>query len=379
MPEIPFQISDLVEVKVEKMAYGESGIARSSGVVIFVPFSAPGDVLRVRITQIKKNFVEGEIVEIISPGPSRVAPPCPVYGNCGGCDWQHLSYQEQLKQKSEIVHDFLKKSGKAGFNYLGIVGSPLDFRYRNRVQLKADGKKVGFFSRKSHQVVGIDDCLLVEEKISSEIKKLADTYKKSAEKIEIFIDQDEKCQTKIEDSGDSAEGFSQVNRTQNDILIDSVVQWAADKKFQNFYDLYAGSGNFSFPVVENFSGARVVAVELNEKSVELAHKKLSEKKISLHRCQFFLGDVELFLKRTQIHENSVILLDPPRAGCSQNVINYLNNSKASRIYYISCNPAALSRDLSLFGNAWKLRRVQAFDMFPQTHHVEVLAELSVDS
>jgi 23S rRNA (uracil1939-C5)-methyltransferase len=379
MPEIPFQIGDLLDVKIEKLTYGENGIARHQGLVIFVPFSAPGDLLKVQIRQIKKNFVEAEIVEILAPGSERKNPPCPVYGKCGGCDWQHLSYEEQLKQKSDIVLDFLKKSGRTEFDYKEIVPSPREFRYRNRIQLKSDGKKIGFFAKRTHEIVKIDDCLLAEEIVAKEIEKLSSQMKSPSEKIEVLINQSGEVETILEQEDTFSEGFSQVNRFQNEMLIDTLATWIGDETFKVFYDLYAGSGNFTFPFIKKFSKTSFTAVELNEKSVVSAQNKLTAQKIPSTRCQFYLGDVELFLKRSRIQERAIVLLDPPRAGASEKTIKYLDESKALRIYYLSCNPSSLARDLKLLSSRWRLRRVQAFDMFPQTHHVEVLAELILDS
>jgi 23S rRNA (uracil1939-C5)-methyltransferase len=148
------------------------------------------------------------------------------------------------------------------------------------------------------------------------------------------------------------------------------------------YDLYAGSGNFTFPLYREFPQTSFIGVDLNTRSIQQAQTKVRSLALSPKRMLFFLADVELYLKRQSLKENSIVLLDPPRSGCSEAVIRNLASQKQiQRIFYISCNPAALARDLERLRTlgGWKAQRVQPFDMFPQTDHVETLVELKIDS
>lgn len=378
-------MKDVVEIEIEKLSFGGDGIGRSEGLVYFVPFSAPGDRLKIRIVEKKKNFVRAEIVEILNPGPSRVQAPCPVFGRCGGCTWQHISYEEQLKQKQQIVEEQLKRVLTSKTQVLPIIPSPKPFRYRNRIQLKYDGRNLGFFSRQSHQIVDINDCPITEEIVAQEIPKLkaelSQKNSKSVPKIEVLRTPENKVVRAFEDSPFEGVGFSQVNTDQNLNLISTVRQWMQGLKFDAFYDLYAGAGNFTFPLMKDFPHASFVAAELSEKSVQAAHAQIRSLNLSPTKVKFYLTDVELFLKRNELKSQSIVLLDPPRGGCSENTLRYLAVQRLQKIFYISCNPAALARDLERLKSSgnWTPLRVQAFDMFPQTDHVETLVELVIDS
>jgi 23S rRNA (uracil1939-C5)-methyltransferase len=378
-------MSQILEIEIEKLSFGGDGIGRLDGLVYFVPFSAPRDRLKVQVIEKKKNFVRAEIVEILSPGPSRIQAPCPVFGRCGGCTWQHISYEEQLRQKQQIVEEQLKRLIPIGLQVDPIIPSPKPFRYRNRVQLKYDGKQLGFFERQSHSIVDISDCPITEEVITKEIPilKAELDHKNSAPvaKIELLRTPWNQIEKAFEDSPYEGVGFSQVNSAQNENLLSKTLEWMNGLKSSVVYDLYAGAGNFTFPLMDQFTHAYFEAVELSEKSVQAAQKLIRDQNISPRRIKFYLSDVELYLKRRPLEPDSLVLLDPPRAGCSENVIRILAGQKVQKIFYISCNPAALARDLERFKRfgPWVPLRVQPFDMFPQTDHVETLVELGIDS
>jgi 23S rRNA (uracil1939-C5)-methyltransferase len=375
--------SETLEVEIEKLSFGGDGIARKDGLVYFVPLSAPGDILKVQTTEKKKNFARAEIIEILKPGPSRIAAPCPYFGRCGGCAWQHITYEEQLRQKQLIIQEQLSHHLSSKTEILPIIGSPKSFRYRNRIQLKFDGKNLGFHARQSHQIVDIDDCLITEEIVAAEIPKLKAELKgrEAIPKIEVLQTPQGLVQRSFEGSPYEGVAFAQVNTAQNENLIQTVLKWMEPLEPKMLFDLYAGSGNFSFPLLKKFPKSSMTSVELNEKSVQAANQYLREQNLSPAKIRFYLSDVELFLKRQVLDPEAVMLLDPPRTGCSENTIRYLAVQPLKRIFYISCNPAALARDLGRFKSlgSWTPVRIQPFDMFPQTDHVETLVELAVDS
>jgi 23S rRNA (uracil1939-C5)-methyltransferase len=372
-----------LELEIEKLSLGGDGVARKDGLVYFVPLAAPGDLLSVKITEKKKNFARAEIIKILKPGPSRLKPPCPVFGKCGGCNWQHLSYHEQLKQKNLIVREQLRRVTNAETIFLDIVPSPKPFNYRNRIQLKCDGKNIGFYAKSSHQIVGFDECLISDPQINSKIRELKNGVGKSIpERIELFLDETGQVHQTHENSNEEeAFGFSQVNTEQNLNLIQTVLQWTKDFKPRLILDLYSGSGNFSFPFVEAFSEATVVAVELSSASVGRGQMLQEKRKIASEKLQFRLSDVGQFLKKQSVDSADIIFLDPPRIGCAEEVISSVAQQRPERIFYVSCNPSALARDLARMQLVapWKVVRVQPFDMFPQTDHIEVLVELKIDT
>lgn len=357
----------LIEVRIEKLSLGGSGIARHEGQVIFVPFSAPGDLLRVEISTQKKNFSEATIVEVLEASPHRVTPPCSAFGSCGGCNWQHVSYSEQLNQKQKIVEEQLSKFLKSSVAVLPIVPSPQPLFYRNRIQVKRQGHHLGFFARESHDIVDINKCFIAEEALNEKLQKIRATPPPTdLQSIPL---------------GSKESGFSQVNTAQNSNLIKTVLDWASSDRYPEIFDLYAGAGNFSFPLFEKFNRSPLTAVELGQGSCNEAQRKLRDLNFSPKKFRFVMSDVEHFLKRHTIAPSGLILLDPPRVGCTEDVVRSLAHQPFQKILYISCNPSTLGRDLArlldLSPRRLSLNRVQPFDMFPQTDHVEVLAELVV--
>lgn len=381
-------VDDVILVKIEKMIFGGAGLARlndndgAKGAVVFVRYAAPGDELRVKITVKKKNFYEAEIVEIVKASEHRQSPPCEYYQICGGCNWQHLKYQEQLRQKQNIILEQLRPVINNQTKVFDIIPSPKEFRYRNRIQLKFSAPNLGYHQRGTHQIVNIKDCLIAEESVAEKIAPLRKSLiQQNSPPLKVI-------ELRQQDTRNEEElNFSQVNSLQNENLTQLALKWMTDNSNPysqpKYWDLYCGNGNFSFPLLQLLKAnkqtpASIVGVELSESSVAEAQKKLTENGIDFQQLQFFCADVEVFLRRHTPPTGAVVLLDPPRAGASEYILKSLANSNISKIVYISCDPAALRRDLQRlleYNSAWQLTRLQAFDMFPQTDHIETMVEL----
>lgn len=373
-------------VKIDKLAVGGAGVARHEGLVVFVPLAAPDDELLVEFTLVKKNFSEARILEIIRPGPARRTPPCPVALVCGGCNWQQISEEEQRRQKEQIVLETIQKFNRGlEFEYLPIQASPRSLRYRNRIQPKYANGRFGFFARNSHEIVAIEDCPITETALTdkfSEVKQWLQSQKKSGlQKLEMYISEDDSVRYGLISEEDDGIGFSQVNRFQNVDLIRTALDWAGGEEYRHIWDLYSGAGNFTFPFAERWTSAPITGVELNPKLVKRGQAKSRDSRI-----QFVESDVESFLKKTKPHSQDLVILDPPRAGASEYIMQALLEARPKKIIYISCHPVSLARDLQWFFKKAQelnikasLRRVQAFEMFPQTDHVETVVELRVDS
>lgn len=375
-----------IKLFIEKLAIGGAGVARHEGMVVFVPQAAPNEEVLVEVTVVKKNYVEAKIIEILKASPARRNPPCAVASICGGCNWQHISEPEQLIQKEKLVLETIKKFNPAlSFEYLPIKPSPKNLRYRNRIQPKFKNGMFGFFGRNSHDIVQINDCLISEEFLVQKFTEVKNWAKEKNSKdllrLEMYISDDETVRYGLINDDDDGIGFSQVNRFQNPDLIQTVLQWTENNNYHKIFDLYAGAGNFTFPLANKFKDSQVVGVELNPKLVEKA-KTLAKDR----RVKYFLSDVESYMRRATIDREDLIVLDPPRAGTSEYIMRSLAAAQPKKIIYISCHPVSLARDLNWifkwsqkFGTRLKLQRVQTFEMFPQTDHVETIAELGVDS
>lgn len=375
-----------IKLNIEKLAIGGAGVARHEGMVVFVPQAAPNEEVLAEVALVKKNFAEAKILEFVKPSPSRRTPPCPVASVCGGCNWQHITEDEQRRQKEKLILETIKKFNPTQeFEYLPLKESPRSLRYRNRIQPKFKNGKFGFFARNSHDIVQIEDCLITEEILTEkfpEIKKWAqEKGSKDLQRLEMYISDSGDIRYGLINTDDESIGFSQVNRFQNEDLIQTALAWTGDERYQHVYDLYAGAGNFTFPLAHKFEESKITGVELNPKLVESAKSSIKEKRI-----QFFLSDVESYIGRATIGNQDLVFLDPPRAGASEYIMRALAAAQPKRIIYISCHPVSLARDLNWFftwskkfGVKARLTRVQGFEMFPQTDHVETIAELRVDS
>ncbi len=379
---LPFGLGDVLEVEVERLSFGGNGVARYKEAVIFVPLSCPGDRVRVSISKFKKRYAEADLLEVLHPGSDRRKAPCEVYGQCGGCDWQHIAYEAQLKFKQEIVLHFMKPFLTSATVFDPISPSPKPFNYRNRAVLKYKNKRLGFYQRNSHHIINIDRCWLLEEPLSDRLpglRSMLDEKNQPADIMESVVlscESSESCSTAAEN-----EGFSQVNCFQNEILRKIVLQLLAGEN-ETIFDLYAGSGNFTLSIIKQQKRSPVVGVELHSEAARVAQQRLKSMKIPSSKAEFYNSDVGVFLRRAPVRERDVVLLNPPRSGCEEEVISLLAQSKPVRIIYISCDPATLARDLGRFQkyshNQYRLSRLQCFDMFPQTHHVETLIELRRD-
>lgn len=364
-----------IELRIDKMSIGSGGVGRFEDQVVFVQRSAPGDLLRVEITESKKNFSRGRILSIVESGPSRVSPPCEYFEKCGGCSWQHMSYTEQISQKRQVVEEQLGRNLEVPLPKIQVWPSKETSRYRKRVRLKFQNNQFGYFGHRSHDFIAIEDCLIADEKIVEEAKLLRRKHEKPAELELALVGSSVVVRDLEKDEGE----FTQANLSLNQKMIETVVAWASQTKVNNVYDLYCGNGNFSFPVSEKMTGAKVLGIEGNPNSIHSAQARSRERNFSPKRLQFLNSSVETALQLIPLESDSCVVIDPPRAGCSEFVIKTLGKVSPTSLIYISCHPASLARDLALFFESspasYQLKEVHLFDMFPHTEHIETLVEL----
>lgn len=347
---------------------------------MFVEFAAPNDLLLVETIEVKKNHAFAKLIKIIEPGPDRRQAPCPHFGICGGCNWQHLTESSQLAWKNSLVQDELSRKLDIALSLEPICESPKPLRYRNRIQLKKKQDQVGYFKKYSHDLVQIQDCLLAEEPLISLIPKLKSmptkAQKAEAESWELSLSADQEPSLHSLDDRDLA--FAQVNRFVNSLLIEEVLAWSKETVWNELWDLYSGSGNFSFPLLKSNPKARGVAIELSTTAVLKGRKEAEKLGWSPKVLEFFSAKVEDYLVRSLPPTDALVLVDPPRAGLDKRAALDLALVNSRQLLYVSCDPASLARDAQILtlspGAKWKLRRVRCFDMFPQTDHVETLAE-----
>ncbi len=388
-----YNTGDVLEVTVEKIVPRGLGLAFAEKLTVFVPLSAPGDRLSVRLAQVKGRTAFAEIKEVIEPSPSRVEPPCKYFGICGGCDFQQLSYEAQLAAKVDIIKDSLHRIGKIDFaGEIPIIPSTKPFGYRSRAQWHLDtrNKKIGYFRRGSHEVIDVDHCPILDpvlDETLSELRADLDWANFWAEEgvIEAAVGSDEEISLNSNDLPDpvqinvaaagerfafDAASFFQGNSSLVEKLIETAIGEASGK---HAVDLYCGVGLFSLPLARQFEN--VTGVEGSGQAVGFAQQNVAN--AGLENLRLFQGGVDEFLSSHDVGPTDLVLLDPPRAGTEKGVIEKIIKLGPARISYVSCDPAILARDLRiLLDSGFSIESITALDLFPQTHHVETVVRLT---
>jgi 23S rRNA (uracil1939-C5)-methyltransferase len=387
-----------VEVRVESLAAGGDGVARlPDGLTIFIPFTAPGDRARICVTERRKRFARGRVSELLEGGKSRVIPRCPFFGRCGGCSWQHVDYGEQVVAKRRILREALARIG--GFappDHIPLTPSPRAYSYRMRARLFVEDGRVGYRQRASHSLCSIDQCPILVPELEAELVRLGQclaTESRGSEEWEICAGMDgalrssrlssaadprrpaENIEIRVgEDALSISVGtFVQANRPLHDPLRAAVLRAAG--RGGRLVELHAGAGFFTLDLARHFS--RVEAVEASP--VAAADLKANLAGAGLGNVRVLAAAIEEVVPEQLENEPEVILLDPPRSGLPSAMPSALSALGARRIVYLSCDPATLSRDLArLMDLGYALERVEGFDLFPQTPHVEALAVLKWD-
>lgn len=383
-----------LEITIERILPGGLGLAHAEGQTLFVSLAAPGDVLRVRIDRIRGKIAFASIVEILTPSPQRVEPPCPYFGICGGCDFQQLNYQAQLDAKVEIIRDCLRRIALIeNPPELVMHEAPHQWRYRARAnwQLDAIEKKMGYFEAGSHRVCDVEVCAVLRPELEAGLEDIRKQLREGeinevprdiraaagnegvslAPPLGNYQTNDVSMTVGEEIYWFNADSFFQANPDLLKPLIDTALSGATGKLA---VELYCGAGLFTVPLARSFE--RVIGVEVNNRATRFAARNLQQ--AHLENAEIVTADVGRWISEhsRSFEATDFLLLDPPRTGAENVVIKGIIDLNASRIAYVSCDPATLARDLKkLLAAGYKLESLAAFDMFPQTHHVETIAQL----
>ncbi len=359
-------LKESFELNIESLSYfGGRGVGRHHGVVVFVPFTAPGDLVRVQVKVKKPKFWEAEVLEVLLPSKHRRQPRCPVAGQCGGCTWQHINYDQQIVQKEKILRDSLRRL--KGFEWRPFLVAAQEFHYRNRIQLQIRHGQIGFFAPRSRELVPIDQCWIAEKELNQRMQYLT-REELSHQKLELAIGEDGQVVAMPGLRDPEAALFSQVNREQNEVLKRETIA-AVSIEPDWIMDLYSGSGNLTAPLTRAHPRAQMTAIELSKFAVARGRERLAS-------VNWYAGDVAHVLSQLSKPDGQgLIVLDPPRPGCETAVINQIQRLAPLQILYISCNPTTFARDAErlLETGLYNLEHVRGLDMFPQTEHVELIA------
>lgn len=415
-------IGDSIEVNTERLAYGGEAVAHHKGLAIFIHGGAPTERLRVKIIERKKRFARAVIEEIITPSASRREPPCKYFGECGGCQLQHIRYETQLSEKVGFIRDALQRTGQINWPEEITIHAANEFQYRLRAKLNIGERGastkglggvnnprnpvIGFNRARSHQVCDIEYCEILLPELNDALQSIRakftdapESLHKGIKEIEIAVSQNTVSESQAPEnrfkvatsppvagfpSGTiqreiaetlyqfAPSSFFQVNA----LLLDEFVKEAVGIVGGNLaIDLYAGVGLFTIQLAHSFK--QVIGVESNPHSVEFANLNITGNKMENVDMEFSRVDrwLNTFLNQPNRPTPDLVLLDPPRIGAPE-AIDMIGQLNARHIHYVSCDPVTLARDLKqLIAANYEIEGIVAFDMFPQTYHVETIVFL----
>jgi len=385
---------------VEKLVYGGDGLSRADRQVILTPFVLAGEQVEVEPGETRSGVMRAALLRVAMASPDRVPAPCPYFGTCGGCHYQHASYEAQLKTKLAILRETLERVGRVPppDEIPVISGEP--WGYRNRAQFHIQDRKLGYRARSSHKLVPIDQCPISSPKINECIhtlnRMLRDgRWPKFITLLEVFTNE-QQVQLNVLEAGQvvakrffewagqelgglvdgpleydgfrvSPNSFFQVNRFLVEQMAQAVV---GDAQGDHALDLYSGAGLFSLPLARQFG--QVTAVESGSGAVRdlefnAAHSGVRVRAVGAH--------VDAFLRTIETRPDFV-LADPPRTGLGKEVVGKLAEWKPERITLVSCDPSTFARDLAgLMGAGYGMDELTLIDLFPQTFHIETICKL----
>lgn len=399
------------DIQLDKFTYGGDVMGRlPDNRAVFVPFGLPGERVRVRLVEEKRNFARGEIVEMLEPSPDRIDAKCKHFGECGGCHYQNLPYEKQLRAKTDILIDQLKRIGKIENPPVKpMVACPNPWNYRNHVQfhLTEDGK-VGYFRASGGSVLEISECHLPEASIDELWPQLEFEPETNIEGVSLRAGMDDDLMLVLESGSPeapeleveagisvahmyevntvvmagsdhllmrvldrdfkvSAASFFQVNTVMAGKMVEHLLTRLPVSMSTVLLDIYCGAGLFSAFLAPKCG--RLIGVESSESACEDFTVNLDE----FDNVELYEGEAEAVIPGLEVKPD-IVLVDPPRAGLDKAVVDGILRLNPSLIAYVSCDPSTLARDAArLINGGCKLREVTPFDLFPQTYHIESIS------
>ena len=369
-------LGDKVTVTIGDIAFGGEGVGRYGEFVVFVPFVLVGEEVEVEVTEVKKRFGRARLVRVVQAAPQRVTPACRYFGDCGGCQYQHIDYAAQLALKRKQIADLFERvGGFSGAVVAPVVPCPKPYGYLNRIMIRSQwdktkqGLNIGFIRADNRWVVDIEECKIAEPALNEQIQHVrAHPPPKGGIKVVLRV-----APAGWEVPKDS---FFQNNFFLLPQLVETVRAAVRESGARFLVDAYCGVGFFAVEladVVESFAG-----VEYDTQAVKAARRNAAARQRT--NGEFIEGTTEDWLPRLMARFTpgaTAVVLDPPRKGCPASSLEALRQARPAQLIYVSCHPATLARDLNVLcaDGVFELRRVTPLDMFPQTQHVECVADL----
>jgi tRNA/tmRNA/rRNA uracil-C5-methylase (TrmA/RlmC/RlmD family) len=389
----PFTYHQEIELEIATLTNMGQGLGRVDGWVVMVPFALPGELVRVRIYRNDKNFSEGDLVEVLRASPHRVAPRCALFGECGGCQYQHLDYAEQLEWKRRQVEELLRHMAKVEFPVAPVMASPQHYGYRSKItpHFEPDGEgaiqEIGFLRQgRRKEIVDVPQCHIATDAINAALESgragiRSRRWKRGATLLlrdtgsAVLTDPNATALTTVD--GLTFEFLAGDFFQNNPFILEAFTRYAVEQAAaggaRHMVDAYCGSGLFSLCAARKFES--VTGIEISPTAVERAAKNAARN--GLGNCRFVAGSAEAIFENIALPaEETAVLIDPPRRGSDELFLTQLIAYGPRTIVYVSCNPATQMRDLrQLLDAGWALTAVQPFDLFPQTKHLECVITL----
>lgn len=407
------ETNPVIQVVITASAYGGMSIGRYNGKAVFVPFCLPGEVVKVRIIDDRKNFSVAELVEVVKASEKRVNPPCRYYSHCGGCHYQHLEMSTQLETKQNIFREQLTRIAKlVDPNILPILAAPHSSHYRNNIQFHINpaGKLCFVPNNDQDPLLEIEECLLADRNLNTFMRDLnfeagaeldRVSLRKGRSDLMLILESDELEMPDIEIEADvsvvhvteddtvviagndhilidvlgksfkvSAGSFFQVNTEMAEVMVQQVLNSVPLDRSMTVMDLYCGVGFFTAFLSEKVK--KVIAVESYPSACADLEVNLGESE----NVELYEGEAEQILPYLK-EQVDLVLVDPPRAGLDKKVTDAILRLAPKKIVYVSCDPTTLARDVQrISSGGYRLQQAMPLDMFPQTYHIESISVFS---
>ena len=436
-------------VNISSLGSSGEGVGRVSDFTVFVNGALPGEEVKAKITEVKKTYAIGKLMEVVKASPERIKPACPIYAECGGCQLQHISYEGQMQVKRQQVKDAMERIGhQKDLTVLPVLGAENPWHYRNKVAFpvgKEKGKTIiGCFAQGTHKIIDASNCLIQDElnndainavkeiidklgipaynedthtgvmrhvvartgmkgqlmvvlvTATQELKRKKEIIKMLRSRLPQMVSLQQNIQTYRNNVilgretkllwgrptikaklgkfafNVSARSFFQVNTRQAEVLYDTALEYAQLTGKETVIDAYCGTGTISLYLAQK--ARKVYGVEIVSPAIKDAEKNARENNV--RNAEFIVGDCTKVMPRLykQGVRPDVVVVDPPRAGCTEAVLQTFASMQPKRIVYVSCNPATLARDIEIMAKlGYKAKKVQPVDMFSHSSHVESVA------
>lgn len=373
---MPFRTGERLSLTIEDIAFGGEGVGRVNDFVVFVPFVLVGEVVTAEIIEVKKHFARAKLLRVEKPSPERSEPPCRYFGQCGGCQYQHIEYATQLRLKQKQIADLFERVGKFSPAVIApVVPCPQPYGYRNRIMVRSQWNKpeqklnIGFVRWDCGLVEDVEECKIAEPALNEQLRYVR-AHPPPRGGLKVVL------RTLPEDWDVPPDSFFQNNFSLLPKLVETVREFVSAGGARHLVDLYCGVGFFGIELADAIES--FVGVEYDRRAIQSARHNAAARKIN--KGEFVAKKVEDFLPELWKQfppPATTVLLDPPRKGCPPQTLKLLREARPTQLIYISCHPATMARDLNILcaEGVFELVHVQPLDMFPQTQHVECVADL----